>query len=133
MTNQPLALIVDDHASQLRLTEITLIGLGCRTLTAEHPRDALELLKVHTPDLIVLDVNLPDMTGIDIAGRLRRAPRLKDVPVLFMTAERTSAVVEQAQWEGVRTVLQKPMKRNEFEQAVRAAVPSLPTPARAIP
>ena len=133
MTKQPLVLIVDDHVSQLRLTEITLTSYGFRTLTAEHPREALEHLKNHTPDLIVLDVHLPDLSGIDIAGRIRAVPRLRNIPVLFMTAQRTSAVVEQAEWEGVQTVLQKPLVGHAFENAVRAAVPSLARPAQASP
>ena len=129
MPEQPLVLIVDDHVSQLRLTELTLVRLGFRSLIAEHPRDALELLSTNTPDLIVLDVHLPDMSGIDIAGRIRGVARLRDIPILFMTGQKTRAVVEQAEWEGVRTVLQKPLNGQELEGAVRTAVPFLPDPA----
>ena len=128
MTVKPLVLIVDDHVSQLRLTEITLLKQGFRTMTAEHPRDALEILRACTPDLIVLDVHLPDMSGVDIAGRLRRVRRLRNVPILFVTADKTRAVVEQAAWEGVRTVLQKPLSGREFERAVREAISSRPEP-----
>ena len=129
MTVKPLVLIVDDNVSQLRLTEITLVKFGFRTLTAEHPRDALEILRACTPDLVVLDVHLPDISGLDIAGRLRGVQRLRNVPVLFVTAEKTRAVVEQAEWEGARAVLQKPLNGREFESAVREAVSSLPEPA----
>lgn len=132
MTERPLALIVDDHVSQLRLTEITLKSFGFRTLTAEHPREALEHLRTHTPDLIVLDVHLPDLSGIDIAGRIRAVPRLNNIPILFITAQRTAAVVEQAEWEGVQTVLQKPLIGHAFENAVRAAVPHLSTSKAAL-
>ena len=54
-------MIVDDHVAHLQLLESILKKLGFRTLSAERPHDALELLKEHKPSLVVLDVNLPDI------------------------------------------------------------------------
>jgi CheY-like chemotaxis protein len=79
-------LVVEDEPAVRRLVSIVLEELGCRVLTAPDAEAALELLATARPDLVLADVRLPGMDGIELARRLKRAPHLARVPVLLMSA-----------------------------------------------
>ena len=80
------ALIVDDEPAILRLVAMVLSELGFETLTARDAETAAELLKSSKPDLIVTDVRLPGMDGVELARRIKTSRRLKTTPVLLMSA-----------------------------------------------
>jgi len=80
------ALIVDDEPAILRLVAMVLSELGFETLTARDAETAAELLKSSKPDLIVTDVRLPGMDGVELARRIKASRRLKKTPVLLMSA-----------------------------------------------
>ena len=80
------ALIVDDEPAILRLVATVLRGLGFETLTAPDGETASQLLKSSKPDLIVTDVRLPGLSGVDLARQVKSTRRLAKVPVLLMSA-----------------------------------------------
>ena len=80
------ALIVDDEPAILRLVAMVLTALGFETLTARDAETAAELLKSSKPDLIVTDVRLPGMDGVELARWIKTSRRLKKTPVLLMSA-----------------------------------------------
>jgi two-component system, OmpR family, phosphate regulon response regulator PhoB len=80
------ALIVDDEPAILRLVAMVLRELGFETLTAPDAETASQLLKSSKPDLVVTDVRLPGISGIELAKRIKSSKRLRKVPVLLMSA-----------------------------------------------
>jgi two-component system OmpR family response regulator len=81
--SRPHLLVVDDEPNIRELLSVSLRFSGFAVGTAGDGREALAMAEAHVPDLVVLDVMLPDMDGLELAGRLREA---RHVPVLFLTA-----------------------------------------------
>jgi two-component system, OmpR family, response regulator len=85
----PQVLVVDDEPNIRELVQVALKFHGCSVTTAVNGKDALRQAEVSRPDLIVLDVMLPDMDGFEVCRRLRAAGN--EVPVIFLTARDTSS------------------------------------------
>jgi two-component system OmpR family response regulator len=85
----PQVLVVDDEPNIRELVQVALKFHGCSVLTAASGRAALRQAETAQPDLIVLDVMLPDMDGFEVCRRLRAAGN--EVPVIFLTARDTSS------------------------------------------
>ena len=85
----PQVLVVDDEPNIRELVQVALKFHGCAVTTASSGRDALRQAEASRPDLIVLDVMMPDMDGFEVCRRLRAAGN--EVPVIFLTARDTSS------------------------------------------
>lgn len=85
VSQQPLLLLVDDEATNLKVLRHTLQD-NYRLLFARDGQSALELVAKERPDLILLDVMMPVMSGHDVCRQLKQDPKLKNVPVIFVTA-----------------------------------------------
>jgi two-component system, OmpR family, response regulator len=85
----PQVLVVDDEPNIRELVQVALKFHGCSVTTAATGRDTLRHAEANRPDLIVLDVMLPDMDGFEVCRRLRAAGN--EVPVIFLTARDTSS------------------------------------------
>jgi DNA-binding response OmpR family regulator len=79
-------LIVEDEQEIAQLLEIYLATKGYRVQRASRGREALEICRVTPPDLIVLDVRLPDISGYDVGIALRAAPETQNIPIVILTA-----------------------------------------------
>src|SRR5215813_8701398 len=84
----PQVLVVDDELNIRELVQVALKFHGCSVTTAATGKDALRQADADRPDLIVLDVMLPDMDGFEVCRRLRAMGN--EVPVIFLTARDTS-------------------------------------------
>jgi signal transduction histidine kinase/ActR/RegA family two-component response regulator len=103
-------LCIEDNPSNLELIErIFARRPGIELLTAAQGTLGLELAQQHRPDLILLDVNLPDVPGGDVLERLRSDPRTRDVPVIVLSADATSAQVKRMKAAGAQAYLAKPI------------------------
>jgi CheY-like chemotaxis protein len=80
------ALVIDDEPAILRLVATVLRELGVETLTATDAETATVILKSSKPDLIVTDVRLPGMSGVELAHYVKSRRRLRKTPVLLMSA-----------------------------------------------
>ncbi|MDI3256718.1 MAG: response regulator transcription factor [Kyrpidia sp.] len=98
-------LVVEDDGELRELVELYLRSHGYRTASAENGRRALELLCREQPDLLILDVLLPDMNGVELCRRIRRS---SDVPVLFLSWKGTPGDIVAALEEGGDDYLTKP-------------------------
>jgi DNA-binding response OmpR family regulator len=78
-------LLVDDEPEILRLMALSLHGLNVEMHTAADGEEALEWLRTHVPDLVVLDVMMPRMNGVDLYRRMLADERLRHVPVLVVS------------------------------------------------
>ncbi len=85
MTHRILA--VDDHPDTLNAVVDMLRGYGYTMLSTHSPFEGLEIAEAELPDLILLDVNMPDMDGVEFARRLRSQAQLADIPIIMFTAE----------------------------------------------
>lgn len=132
----PLILVVDDE-EVLRETLVYNLELaGYQVLTAEDGPAALEVVQNQSPDLIILDLMLPGMDGLEVCRRLRRHPSTATTPLLMLTAlsEEVDKVVGLE--VGADDYLTKPFSLREFLARVRALLrrPVLPgTPEAAVP
>ena len=80
-------LVVDDDADAVRLTSYALELEGYETLTAENGASALEAVDRDPPSLVILDVMMPDMSGIEVCQRLRSNPRTQHMPIIMLSAK----------------------------------------------
>lgn len=97
----PLALVVEDDTSIRALTEIALTRLaGWRVITAERGRAAIELAKEHHPSVVLMDLMMPEMDGVEAARILLDDPVTADIPVVLLTA-RSTLGSEEPPWAGV--------------------------------
>src|SRR5207302_11314818 len=78
----PTILIADDEASIVELVRVTLEDERIQVVEALDGETALALAETHRPDLVLLDVNLPDMSGLEVCAQLRRDPRLASMKIV---------------------------------------------------
>src|SRR5437879_12615676 len=81
----PTILIADDEASIVELVRATLEDERIQVVEALDGETALALAETHRPDLVLLDVNLPDMSGLEVCAQLRREPRLALLEIVMLT------------------------------------------------
>lgn len=79
-------LVVDDEPLLCRMVSAMLIRAGYETVTATNGRDALQRVAQREPDIITLDVMMPDMSGIEVARNLRANAQTAGIPIIFVTA-----------------------------------------------
>lgn len=82
----PRILIVDDEGDFIELVQYRLAGLGCEFIVANDGVQALSQARQFKPDLILLDILLPDLDGLSVCEILRRQPATKKIPIIFMSA-----------------------------------------------
>jgi DNA-binding response OmpR family regulator len=97
---------------------------GYRAIHVTRPTDALHAMEQVEPDLLVLDVGLPGMSGLELYDRLHRNTRLRSVPVMFETAVSRENRAEFRK-RGIRKVLQKPFDLNELIASVKELAPPI--------
>lgn len=86
MNNQPVILIVDDIEYNIILLNQILLNSGYRVLTAMSGKKCLEILEVELPDIILLDVIMPELNGFDISEKIKSNDRTKNIPIIFLSA-----------------------------------------------
>lgn len=112
-------LIADDQAGQRAVLEMLLSLEGYDLVTVEDGREALAWLKENTPDLAILDVNMPFVDGVDLCRRMRSVTRLREVPVMILTALRDDRTFARAEEAGATMVVRKPLEGKDFRVQVQ--------------
>lgn len=112
-------LVVDDVAANVLLLKVLLTNEKFQIVTARNGREALEQVKAENPDLILLDVMMPEMSGFEVAEHLRSNPETEDVPVIFLTALNGSSDVVKAFHSGANDFISKPFNKEELMIRVR--------------
>ncbi|MES2320454.1 MAG: ATP-binding protein [Pseudomonadota bacterium] len=112
-------LYVEDNPANLKLVqEIVGFRADLRLLSAPDAHLGIEMAKAHSPDLILMDINLPGMNGIDALHELRRDPRSSHIPVLALTANAMPRDIERGIDAGFYRYLTKPINIDEFNEAI---------------
>jgi two-component system cell cycle response regulator DivK len=126
--NNKLVMIVEDNDLNAKLFRDLLEAQGYRT---EHARDGLNVLDLarqHRPNLILMDIQLPEISGIEVTGWLKNDAELKSIPVIAVTAFAMKGDEERIRAGGCEGYLSKPIAVNEFLATIKRFLSS-PTPA----
>lgn len=116
---QRTALVVDDDPDIRRLVTTHLVRMGFAVISASDGRAAIKRLDERRPDLVCIDLMLPESSGYDVCEHVMKSPALKDLPLLMISARTTPADRATAEELGVRAYLTKPFTREQFEAHVR--------------
>jgi len=116
----PRLLLVDDYPDALELLALLLEQSGYSVDTARTGTDAIALALKQPPQLAILDVQLPDMTGLDVARELRRRQETSAMPLIALTGRSSPQDTEEALQAGINAVFVKPCEPPELLATIRA-------------
>ncbi len=109
---EPLVMVIDDDDFACKLTQKALEGAGYELVFAHDGAAALGLLRRRRPDLILMDVNLPDIDGVALTQKLKRVPQYADIPVLMLTGEARREILAISMSAGAAGFIVKPFTRD---------------------
>lgn len=115
-------LIVDDEVDLLDLIEYNLHKEGYNVLRAENGQDGIKIARKHNPDLIILDIMMPKMTGIEVCAVLKEDPVLKSRPVIFLTARGDEKTEIEGLEMGADDFLMKPISTSKLVSRIRTVL-----------
>lgn len=116
----PILLIVEDNPLNAELLRDILRYRGYRTLESTTAAEGLRIARECLPDLVLMDVRLPDMSGVEAVGRLRADPALRHIPVIAVTASAMKGDVESIMAAGFDAFEAKPFSLKPFLEKVAA-------------
>ncbi|MCL4765886.1 MAG: response regulator [Hyphomicrobiaceae bacterium] len=112
-------LIVEDNELNMKLFHDLLDAHGYATLQTRHGMEALELARKHHPDLIVMDIQLPEISGLEVTKWLKDDDELRDIPVIAVTAYAMKGDEERIREGGCEAYISKPISVNGFIDTIR--------------
>lgn len=107
-------LIVDDVMSNVLLLKVLLTNEKFAIATASNGRQALEQVEKENPDLVLLDVMMPDMSGFEVAQHLKSNPNTADIPIIFLTVLNSTADIVKGFQVGANDFISKPFNKEEL-------------------
>lgn len=113
-------LVADDNLQNLELIEAYLADLASEIVTATDGEETLEKARAETPDLILLDVMMPKMSGFEVCKQLKADPRTHDIPILMVTALHENADIERGVEAGTDDFLSKPIHKQILLKRVQS-------------
>src|SRR5690606_9224487 len=114
--------VVDDSITVRRVTQRLLERYGMRVITAKDGVDALALLQEHTPDVMLLDIEMPRMDGYELATNVRNDARIRDIPIIMITSRTGEKHRNRAMEIGVNSYLGKPFQETELLEEIAKLV-----------
>jgi len=124
MDNPKIILVVDDSSANLGLCR-GLLKDEYDVRLAKSGRLALDALEKLHPDLILLDIEMPEMSGFDVMTEINKKPELQGVPVIFVTSHATEKLVVKAVQHGAVDYIVKPFEAGLLRTKVQAALKSM--------
>ncbi|MDO7927144.1 Hpt domain-containing protein [Pseudomonas sp. KFB-139] len=117
-TRPLLVMVVDDSVTVRKVTSRLLERHGMRVLTAKDGIDAMSLLQEHTPDVMLLDIEMPRMDGFEVASQIRHDEQLKDLPIIMITSRSGQKHRDRAMAIGVNDYLSKPYQESVLLESI---------------
>ncbi|MBI3269334.1 MAG: response regulator [Planctomycetes bacterium] len=124
MSLPPSVLLIEDRESNIYLCRYILERSGFRVLAARTGREGVERARAERPDLILLDLQMPEQDGFTTAADLRSFPETRDTPIVALTACVLPAEKDQALAAGCRGFIEKPIRVSEFAREVSSYLPT---------
>ena len=115
----PLVLVVDDNQQNLELLLAYLEDMSCETVPAQDGPQALKIVAENPPDLILLDVMMPKMSGFEVCKRIKNDPKTADIPIIMVTALNEFGDIERGIDSGTDDFLSKPVNKLELLTRVK--------------
>ena len=111
-------LIVEDNELNMKLFHDLLEAHGYATLATRHGKEALDLAREHRPDLILMDIQLPEISGLEVTRQIKDDQELRDIPVVAVTAFAMKGDEERILAGGCEAYLSKPISVGKFIETV---------------
>ena len=115
----PKILVVDDNIQNLELLQAYLKDIECETMSAKDGAEAMESVSQNAPDLILLDVMMPKMSGFEVCRRLKNDPATTNIPIIMVTALNEMGDIERGIDSGSDDFVSKPVNKLELLTRVR--------------
>jgi two-component system alkaline phosphatase synthesis response regulator PhoP len=115
----PIILVVDDNQQNLELLQAYLEDIDCKSVPAYDGLEALEIVADQPPDLILLDVMMPKMSGFEVCKRLKNDPKTEDIPIIMVTALNEYGDIERGIDSGTDDFISKPVNKLELLTRVK--------------
>ncbi len=114
-------LIVDDSAAMRTVVKRTveMAGINCeRFYEAASGKEALKIMRHEDVDLVLADINMPEMTGLEMTERMFVCPSVKEIPVIVVSTEASTARIEQLKARGVKGYVHKPFTPEQIRSEI---------------
>lgn len=115
----PIVLVVDDNQQNLELLQAYLEDMDCQTIPASDGLQAMEIVAENAPDLILLDVMMPKMSGFEVCKRIKNDPKTSDIPIIMVTALSEFGDIEHGIDSGTDDFISKPVNKLELLTRVK--------------
>ncbi|MBI3177661.1 MAG: response regulator [Chloroflexi bacterium] len=116
------AFVVDDNRNSAEVLSKMLMMLDIEPLICLGPREAIQRLSGDLPDVILLDVNMPGISGLEVVRYIRRDPRIANLPVIIVSSDAQTIEVANAISAGANVFLPKPVNFENLELALKDAL-----------
>jgi len=124
--DQKTVLIIEDEEDAAELFAEMMRVSGFRVVKTSKSTPAISLMSSEKPDVILLDIMMPEISGLDILRQMRREPELANIPVIVITAKSMPSDIKNGMEAGASTYLTKPVGFLELKDAVERALASRP-------
>lgn len=112
-------LIADDDAISLEVLKAMLSAFPLTILTAESGQQALDLARTEEPELLILDYDMPEMTGAEVCRTLRQEPDFEDLPIVALTGHQSISELNACRSAGMNDTLHKPVSPDDLATLLR--------------
>jgi len=113
-------LVVDDSPTELTNIKTMVAETGCIVLSASNGKEAVELAKAERPDIIFMDIIMPDMDGYEATRRLNNDAQTKHIPIVFVSSKNQKADRLWGQMQGGKGYITKPFTPDQIKEQLKA-------------
>ena len=124
--DQKTVLIIEDEEDAAELFAEMMRVSGFRVIKTSKSVPAIAMMNTEKPDVVLLDIMMPEISGLDILRQMRRDPNLANIPVIVVTAKGMPADIKNGMEAGASTYLTKPVGFRELKEAVDRTLESKP-------
>lgn len=113
-------LIVEDNELNMKLFHDLLHTQGYETIETSNGFEAVDLARTHSPDLVLMDIQLPEVSGLDVTKWLKEDPELRDIPVIAVTAFAMKGDEDRIRQGGCEAYISKPISVSKFLETIHS-------------
>ncbi len=115
-------LVIDDEDYIRRMIGFVLEGSGFDVIQASSTKDGLEIMRASSPDVITLDLMMPERSGLDLLATKQADPKICDIPAIIITAVGFQADLDKARQLGASATLHKPFSQRQLVDTIRSVL-----------